>query len=425
VKEGKISKMVGTVRFNLEPPDGFATDAEANADANLPPEVEILGLEAAVPAAPRLPFALDSGSFTQLWTSQPATTTAKEMKVDMESYIEAYTSINPDYPAIQTNILNASDWMDFLTVLAGNQVVLIHSLGLFSVGLGRPTPAHNRMFGLLGEKVGTGLPPIVMAPEAGLVPWISIQTRHQPSEASLRALEVSTALTIALSLDQEGTDDVSVQNICFVPKAWAAYFLASMSPWDALKVFRRLLHTIPQPLKSSFGFLGAWLAIACRKEGADGDSVLKARWKSPPTEQRMIAWIQRRTDYLNGVPSAGLTGTAGITLDPQECCNKALETVAALRPPSETAATRRYTPAEMQRLRAACSLTVPEMETSLPTFHEQLLIEGRTKKGTEAVLAQALRPRDDTDDPGLVYMSPELVIDIKNCKYGLGWDTSY
>ncbi len=84
------------------------------------------------------------------------------MKVDMESYIEAYTSINPDYPAIQTNILNSTDWMGFLTVLAGNQAVLIHSLGLFSVGLGRPTPAHNRMFRLLGEKVGTGLPPILL-----------------------------------------------------------------------------------------------------------------------------------------------------------------------------------------------------------------------------------------------------------------------
>jgi hypothetical protein len=33
--------------------------------------------------------------------------------------------------------------------------------------------------------------------------------------------------------------------------------------------------------------------------------------------------------------------------------------------------------------------------------------------------------RDDTDNPGLIYVSPELVSNIKNCKYGLGWDTSY
>jgi hypothetical protein len=65
------------------------------------------------------------------------------------------------------------------------------------------------------------------------------------------------------------------------------------------------------------------------------------------------------------------------------------------------------------------------MATALPPFHEQLLTEGRTKKGTEAVLAHALRLHEDVDDPGLVYISPELVSDVKDCKYGLGWDTSY
>jgi hypothetical protein len=76
--------MVGTVQFNLEPPDGFAADAEATADANLPPEVEELEAEAAVTGAPRLPFAPGPVSFTQLWTFQSARTIAKEMKDDME-----------------------------------------------------------------------------------------------------------------------------------------------------------------------------------------------------------------------------------------------------------------------------------------------------------------------------------------------------
>jgi hypothetical protein len=66
------------------------------------------------------------------------------------------------------------------------------------------------------------------------------------------------------------------------------------------------------------------------------------------------------------------------------------------------------------------------MSTSLPPFHQQLLLsEGRTKRGAKAVLAQALRPDEHRDDPGLIYVFPELVSDIKDCKYGLGWDTSY
>jgi hypothetical protein len=284
------------------------------------------------------------------------------------------------------------------------------------------------MFGLLGEKVGTDLPPIVMVPTAGLVSWIKVQARYHPKDAALTALEGQGDVTISKPAEEIPDDKMSVQNLCFITKVWAPYFLAPMSPWDALKVFRRLLETIRPALRSAFNMLGTWLAVVCMNDGTDGmNSLLKAKWQSPPTERRIIAWMQRQTRYLNAVPATGFSegGAAMMVLNLQECFNKALETVAALRPPSEATATKRYTPVELQQLRSACSLTVPEMATALPSFHEQLLKEGRTKKGTEAVLAHALRPQEDTDDPGMVYVSPELVSDIKDCKYGLGWDASY
>jgi hypothetical protein len=220
--------MVGTVHFHLENPDGRVAEAAAGPPAADNPQG--LGQEAAVgatvPVAPRLPFALDPGLYTQLWTSQLATTTAEEMKEDMESYVELYT----DYPAIQTTILNSSDWLGFLTILAGNQVVLVHSLGLFSSGLGRPSTANNCMFGLLGEKVGSGLPPIVMVPLAGLAPWIRVQTHYAPTEASLQTLESESELTIPRPAMEPEDAQRSVQNICFVPRAWGPYFLAPMTP---------------------------------------------------------------------------------------------------------------------------------------------------------------------------------------------------
>jgi hypothetical protein len=193
--------MAGTVSFSLNSPDGRAArdGREPLAGAAIPPEpVDEATAGAAVPATPRLPFAPDPGSYTQLWTSQSATTTAEEMKDDMEAYLDGYTDERPDYTAIQTAILNSSEWMGFLTVLPGNQVALVHSLGVFSSGLGRPTPAHNRIFGLLGEKIGASLPPIVMAPSVGLVPWLKIQTRYEPTEDSLATLETSENLTILI-----------------------------------------------------------------------------------------------------------------------------------------------------------------------------------------------------------------------------------
>ena len=84
-----------------------------------------------------------------------------------------------------------------------------------------------------------------------------------------------------------------------------------------------------------------------------------------------------------------------------------------------------YATAKHQLFWATCSLSVAEMETALPLFHACLLVEGRTKGGTEAVLPQALQSTNDSNNPGLIYLLPELVQDIMGCKYGLNWDTSY
>jgi hypothetical protein len=73
---------------------------------------------------------------------------------------------------------------------------------------------------------------------------------------------------------------------------------------------------------------------------------------------------------------------AGPALDPQECFNKALETMAALKPSQEA---KKYSQAELQRLRAACSLTVAGMEAGLPNLHAKILEEGRTTKGIKVV----------------------------------------
>jgi hypothetical protein len=349
----------------------------------------------------------------------------------MACYLTAYAvSGTPDYLAIQNTIVASADWYGFLTILPDHEVCLIHSLGRHCSGLGKQTAAHNRFYGLLGEKVGDQLPPLVMAPSTGLVPWLKVQDKSRPTREDVAGLENGATKTILAPIgdlddEQDERPSVSVQNLCYVPKAWAAHFLAPMTPFKALGVFRSLMASIPAADHDDFNFIEAWLLVACTHTAtAPGESTLTAKWQRPHLDRTVLHWIQRHSQHVNQMPAPGM-GAAGPPvggLDPQECFNKALETVAALKPVSET---KKYTTAELQRIRAACSLTVAEMETCLPPFHARLLAEGRTKRGTEAVLAQALRPTDDSDDPGLIYISPELVQDIRECKYGLGWDTSF
>jgi hypothetical protein len=120
--------------------------------------------------------------------------------------------------------------MGCLTVLPGNQAVLVHSLGLFSSGLRSLTAAHKWIFGLVDERAGSDLPPIVMAPSLGFLPWLKMQTCFRPNRKELMALDGSEALTILRPAIEIEDDEVSVQKICFVPKAQAPYFLAPLSP---------------------------------------------------------------------------------------------------------------------------------------------------------------------------------------------------
>jgi hypothetical protein len=347
----------------------------------------------------------------------------------VESYLSVFAVNAPAYATIEMSILASSEFLAFLTVMSGDNVTVVHSAGRFSGGLGRQLLSHNRIFGLIGEKVGGELPPMVMAPALGIAPWLHIMEVALPTDAQLAALGASGDRTIELpEFDfEDGTDDpveaAAVQKMCYMPQEWAAYFLEPVSPWQSLQTIKSLIATLPAQQQQQFDYLLAWGKAACvRRGGAAEGSVLRARWQNPHPERRVVAWMQRHTRLTNALPMEGpIAGVASASLDPQQCFDKAMETVAALKAAPEN---KKYSVSELQRLRAACSLTVGEMSTSLPPFHERLLAEGRTKRGSEAVLAQMLRP-DDSDDPGLIYVSPDLVSDIKDCKFGLGWDTSY
>jgi hypothetical protein len=261
----------------------------------------------------------------------------------------------------------------------------------------------------------------------GIAPFLQIKEVNVPTDAQLGALATTESRTILEPKDADNEDTefyetASVQKLGYIPREWAAYFLEPITPWEALEKIRGLIATLPEPQQEKFEYLQVWGKAACMRSASNAEgSILRARWQNPHPERKVVAWMQRHTRLTNAIPvDLPATGNqAG--LDPQQCFNKAMETVASLKTGPEN---KKYSVSELQRLRAACSLTAGEMSTGLPTFHSRLLAEGRTKRGSEAVLSQMLKP-DDSDDPGLIYVSPELVADIKDCKFGLGWDTSY
>jgi hypothetical protein len=262
-----------------------------------------------------------------------------------------------------------------------------------------------------------------MVPFGGLLPWLKIQNLHQWTPEDLQDLANHQSKAVLRPQLASGTEDqdedidqpqVCVQNLCFIPKPWAAQFLAPLSPWGAMQAFQSLLASLPVTDHIDFDFIEAWLKIACTHTlTVPGESRLCARWQQSYSNRRVLQWIKRHLQYVNQMPQGMVQNETPIGLNPQECFNKALDAVAALKPIQEA---KTYTTAELQQIQAACSLSMAKMDTILPPFHMDLLAEGRTKRGTESVLTQALWPRDDTDNLGLIHVLPELVANIMACK---------
>ena len=142
-----------------------------------------------------------------------------------------------EYISIITLILATVDGMVLLSLLDGDQVCTVNSIGRFICGHGKHTSAHNRIFGLLGKTVGYQLPTIAMVTEAWLAPWFYLGERYQPIAADLAILQVAQEMMFTepvVTGDAKDRPKVSVQNLVMIPKAWETYFMEPQPPWGEL-----------------------------------------------------------------------------------------------------------------------------------------------------------------------------------------------
>ena len=170
-----------------------------------------------------------------------------------------------EYVTIITPLLATADGMVFLTVLARDQVYMVHSIGRFRCGIGKLTPSNNFIFGILGEKVGYQIPPIAIVTTAGLVPWFQLEEMCQPLAVDIAILETAQEITVTEPLVTGYADDrpkFSFQKLLMIPKAWPPYFMVPQSPWGALLTFKKFLGAIPEDLKEYVDFIKVCISVS-------------------------------------------------------------------------------------------------------------------------------------------------------------------
>jgi len=93
--------------------------------------------------------------------------------------------------------------------------------------------------------------------------------------------------------------------------------------------------------------------------------------------------------------------------------------------PYEGRETKVFSPLEHERIRLACGLDPANYDAGRPPIYAVFLAEGRSMVKVEAVLQKFLAPAPDDWDPIRLYVSQELVRDMKDLKLGWGNENAH
>jgi hypothetical protein len=83
---------------------------------------------------------------------------------------------------------------------------------------------------------------------------------------------------------------------------------------------------------------------------------------------------------------------------------------------------RTFTPQKNRIIDAASSLQPTDQR---PTIYDLMMEEGRTLPRIEAILQEAFAPLPDAESPAHIYVSADLVRDVKVLRFGFNNDLSF
>ena len=399
------------------------------------------------PVALQHPYAADQGTLTKWLVDDTAGATPEEVLAVLaatnakfaqvaalaEAQAEAATSLVKE---LAEDVLAAEPLEVFLTVTVPEggkaMVVTVARLARYRPEIGQVSGWTGKVFGFLGEVEEGQLPPLMKMPDA-----MSLRQAMEPLEMTVPTwAEWNTHYGVGparvpiageellMSVEEHDAGRiVKVPRLQYVPRAWAPYFLAAMTPEKAMRQMRQLINALTsEEQRATVTPLERWCAAACTRAGPIGTQRGRSRihisWATPtPALDRTLArWGARKmAPYRKVTPPAAAAMPMGAATLPAPMMPGYFE-------PSKE---KVFSPGEQERIRLACGLVPANFEVGRPPIYSAMLAEGRTMPKVEAVLQQFLAPAYNDWDPIRIYVSAELVRDMKDLKFGWGNENTY
>jgi hypothetical protein len=415
-----------------------------------------------LPVPLQRPYAADPGTLTEWLVANTADLGRDAVLTVLAAMNAKYANVvDPLLPQervdallreLAEDILASEGLESFLTVTTPEggtpTIITVSRLSRFRSGMGQTSPYDGNVYGFLGEVEEGQMPPLMKLPDSiSLRQALAVREVVAAAEDELDAWygegpgnprvptqgdELVTELEGGLGVN------VRVPLLQYLPMAWAPYFIAAQSPEVARRTLRRLTEgNLTDLQRQHTARLETWMRAACMRSGPVGAnryrSKLHMTWvvHRAVLDRSMTRWATRRlAPFLTApavvppppaAPAIALPGgAAGVAMHPPPGGAGGFGGA-----PYEGRETKVFSPLEHERIRLACGLDPANYDAGRPPIYAVFLAEGRSMVKVEAVLQKFLAPAPDDWDPIRLYVSQELVRDMKDLKLGWGNENAH
>ena len=415
-----------------------------------------------LPVPLQRPYAADPGTLTEWLVANTADLGRDAVLAVLAAMNAKYANVvDPLLPQervdallreLAEDILASEGLESFLTVTTPEggtpTVITVSRLSRFRSGMGQTSPYDGNVYGFLGEVEEGQMPPLMKLPDAiSLRQALAVREVVAAAEEELDAWygEGPGNPRVPTQGDELVTEleggfgvNVRVPLLQYLPMAWAPYFIAAQSPEVARRTLRRLTEgNLTDLQRQHTARLEIWMRAACMRSGPVGAnryrSKLHMTWvvHRAVLDRSMTRWATRRlAPFLTApavvppppaAPAMALPGgAAGVAMHPPPGGAGGFGGA-----PYEGRETKVFSPLEHERIRLACGLDPANYDAGRPPIYAVFLAEGRSMVKVEAVLQKFLAPAPDDWDPIRLYVSQELVRDMKDLKLGWGNENAH
>lgn len=398
-------------------------------------------------------YAADPGTFTKWIVEDTGAATLDEKlavlvatnarfdeiaaKVAAEQAVQAVALLKE----LAEDVLAAEPLEMFLTVTVPEggkvMVVTVTRLARYRPDLSVVSNWSGKVFGFLGEVEDGQLPPLVRLPDT-----VSLRQAMEPHDVLVPTWELWNAHygvgpdrvpilgeDLLMSVEDGTGRTVSLARLQYIPRAWAPYFAKAMPPESAMRMMRHLINALESDHQRNHArVLERWCAAACTRAGPVGTnrarSTLHIQWASPGAalDRSLARWAARKAAPYVTIAPAVLAAAAPPPVGVAGVAWAGIPPAPGYLEPSKD---KEFSPGEQERIRLACGLVPANYELGRPPIYAAMLAEGRTIPKVEAVLHKFLSPPIGDWDPIRIYVSTELVRDMKDLKFGWGNENTY